>query len=63
MKWVEIKEDNRYDLIHGDSIKYFNGNDWIDTNITDYEMDYGIIKGTNITLIKPEFGDFVFVLK
>lgn len=63
MEWVKITDNNRHTIVYGDHIKYFNGDDWVQTDVTDFEMDYGIIKGTNITLIKPKFGEFVYVLK
>ncbi len=63
MEWIKITDDNISTLVYGDVIRYFNGDDWKDTEITDFELDYRIIKGTNITLTNPKFGDFVYVFK
>lgn len=66
-KWVEITENNRYDLKFGEKIKYHNGEEWVITELTDFELDYGYIKtntpNKKISLVHPPLGQIVYVLR
>lgn len=67
MEWVEITEDNRHSLVVGDRIKYHNGSEWVEMELTDFEFDYGYIRTENpdrrIPLIHSRLSEFVYVWK
>jgi len=65
MEWVEITKDNRYDLKVGELVKYHNGEEWIEYQLTDFEIDYGYIltdvPEKKIPLIHSRLSEFVYV--
>lgn len=66
MEWIEITEDNRYELKVGDTVKYHNGDNWVETELTDFEIDYGRIRtdgNKEIPLIHSALSEFVYVLR
>lgn len=67
MEWIEITKDNRYDLKVGDTVKYHNGDNWVETELTDFEIDYGRIRtnkhNKEIPLVHSKSSEFVYVLR
>lgn len=67
MEWIEITEDNRYSLVVGDRVKYHNGLEWVELELTDFEIDRGYI-ATNIPnkklpLVHSRLGEIIYVQK
>lgn len=67
MEWLEITDDNRYTLKVGETVKYHDGDNWIETELTDFEIDRGYIP-TNIPdkripLVHSRLSEFVYVLR
>lgn len=66
MEWVEINDDNRYSLVVGDVVKYSNGSEWVEKELTDFEIDYGYIRTPSdkrIPLVHSRLGEIVYVWK
>jgi hypothetical protein len=65
MEWIEITEDNRYDLKVGELIKYHNGQEWVEMQLSDFEIDYGYIPtnlpSKRISLVHSRLSEIVYV--
>lgn len=65
MKWIEITKEIVKDLKAGELIKYHNGNEWIEKELTNLELESGYVSTEiprkKMLLVHSRLTEFVYV--